>query len=59
MHRSFEMPRAAQIAVAMPTFKASLEKSEHRPLDPTLLFGGIGLIVFLIAILTGVQGVWL
>jgi hypothetical protein len=58
MHRSFEMPRAAQIAVAMPTYEASLEKSDQRPLDPIVLFGGIGLMALLIAILTGVQGVW-
>jgi hypothetical protein len=42
----------------MPTFKASAEKPVDRPLDPIVLFGGIGLLPFLIAILTGVQGVW-
>jgi len=52
------MPRAAQIFIPMPAFGATSEKSDVSPLDPILLFGGIGLSVFLIAILTGVQGVW-
>jgi hypothetical protein len=42
----------------MPTFEVSSEKFVDRPLNPIVLFGGIGLLVFLIAILTGVQGVW-
>jgi hypothetical protein len=52
------MPRAAQIFTPMSAFTAASEKSDNSPLDPILLFGGIGLLVFLIAILTGVQGVW-
>jgi hypothetical protein len=52
------MPKAAQIFAPMEAFRASSERSDDSPLDPILLFGGIGLAVFLIAILTGVQGVW-
>jgi hypothetical protein len=52
------MPKAAQIFLPVSAFQGSSEKSDDRPLDPILLFGGIGLSVFLIAILTGVQGVW-
>jgi hypothetical protein len=52
------MPKAAQIFTPMSAFTAAPEKSDHSPLDPILLFGGLGLLVFLIAILTGVQGVW-
>jgi hypothetical protein len=52
------MPKAAQIFLPVSAFRGSSEKSDDRPLDPVLLFGGIGLSVFLIAILTGVQGVW-
>jgi hypothetical protein len=52
------MPRAVDIYAPMPTYRASLEKSGDRPLDPIVLFSGIGLLAFLTAILTGVQGVW-
>ncbi len=52
------MPKAAQIFAPISAFTAAPEKSDRSPLDPILLFGGIGLLVFLIAILTGVQGAW-
>jgi hypothetical protein len=52
------MPRAVRIAAPVSTFKDPLERLGDRPLDPIVLFCGIGLLVFLIAILTGVQGVW-
>jgi hypothetical protein len=52
------MPRAAQNFVPTSAFPAPSEKSGDSPVDPILLFGGIGALVFLIAILTGVQGVW-
>jgi len=48
------MPKAATFSTSMPAFTASPATS----LDPILLFGGIGVMAFLIAILTGVQGVW-
>jgi hypothetical protein len=40
------------------TTSASTRKSGRIPLDPILLFSGIGLLAFLIAVVTGVQGVW-
>jgi hypothetical protein len=52
------MPKAAQLFTPMSAFSGASEKSDESPLDPILLFGGIGLLVFLIAILTGVQGAW-
>jgi hypothetical protein len=52
------MTKAAHSFAPMSALSAASEKSNQRPLDPILLFGGIGLLVFLIAILTGVQGVW-
>jgi hypothetical protein len=52
------MPKAAHIFAPMSAFTAPSEESGDGPLDAVLLFGGIGLLVFLIAILTGVQGVW-
>ena len=54
-------PKAATFSTSMPAFTASTAspaKSGDSSLDPILLFGGIGLMTFLIAILTGVQGVW-
>jgi hypothetical protein len=52
------MTKAAYISAPMPTFAAASEKSDNSSVDPILLFGGIGLSLFLIAFLTGVQGVW-
>jgi hypothetical protein len=52
------MWKAAQIFAPISAFTAAPEKSDKSPLDPILVFGGIGLLVFLIAILTGVQGAW-
>jgi hypothetical protein len=52
------MPRAVRIVAPVSTFKAPLEKLGDRPLDPIVLFCGISLLAFLIAILTGVQGAW-
>ena len=52
------MPKAATFSMSMSSFTASRAKSDDSSLDPFLLFGGIGLVAFLFAILTGVQGVW-
>ena len=53
-----DMSRAGQIF--LPNFVAadSSAKSENSEFDAILLFSGIGLAAFLIAIGTGVQGVW-
>jgi hypothetical protein len=52
------MPKAAQIFAPMSALAAASQKSEDSSLDPILLFGGIGVLVFLIAVVTGVQGIW-
>ncbi len=52
------MSNAAHIFAPIPASRVPSEKSDDSPLNPILLFGGIGLLVFLIAILTGVQGAW-
>jgi hypothetical protein len=51
-----DMPKAAQIF--MPAVVDFSEQSEHTEFDAIVLFSGIGVAAFLIAILTGVQGVW-
>jgi hypothetical protein len=52
------MPKAARISVQIPASSVSSEKSESHPLVAIAIFSGIGLLVSLIAILTGVQGAW-
>jgi hypothetical protein len=53
-----DMLRAVHIFTPTSAFKASSEKPDVT-LDPIVLFCGICFLAFLIAILTGVQGVWL
>ena len=53
-----DMPRAAQLFVPMPATSALARRSDRIALDPIVLFGGIGFLAFLIALVTGVQGVW-
>ena len=52
------MLNAAHIFAPIPAPRASSEKPDAAPIGPILLFGGIGLLVFLIAILAGVPGEW-
>jgi hypothetical protein len=40
------------------TTSASVGRPDRTSLDPIVLFSGIGLLAFLIAVVTGVQGVW-
>jgi hypothetical protein len=51
------MLRAAHYFSQIPTSSAATEKSGSA-LDPIALFCGIGLAAFVVAIVTGVQGVW-
>ena len=52
------MPKAVRIPTRVTTLATSSEKSESSPLISIAIFCGIGLLVSLIAMLSGVQGVW-
>jgi hypothetical protein len=52
-----DMPRAVHIFTPI-SVSSSSKKSDDRPLHPNVLFGGIGLLAFLIAILTATPGAW-
>ena len=57
-----DMPKAARIAekiAVSPVSSAASEKSDSSDLVSIGLFSGIGLLVFLIAVLCGVNGVWI
>ena len=52
------MPKVAQIFLDIPMSTDSSERSENGEFDAIVLFSGIGVAALLIAIITGVQGVW-
>jgi hypothetical protein len=56
------MPKAARISVQIPASTTAStttsEKSQSHQFVSIAIFSGIGLLVSLIAILMGVQGVW-
>lgn len=52
------MPRATSFFIPTSTLESASKKSD-RSTDPIRLFGGICLFAFVIAVLTGQQGVWL
>jgi hypothetical protein len=52
-----DMSKTAHIFAPTSAFTSASEKSETT-LDPKLLFSGICFLALLIAMLTGVQGVW-
>jgi hypothetical protein len=56
------MPKAVRLASAMPgtyiTTRPISTDFDYSQLTPIALFSGIGLLVSLIAILSGVQGAW-
>jgi hypothetical protein len=54
-----DMPTAIHVAAPIATTSASSEKkTERNDLVSVALFSGIGLLISLVAILMGVQGVW-
>jgi hypothetical protein len=55
---SLIMPKAVRISAQIPASTASSAKSESHPLVVIALFSGIGLLISLVAVLFGVQGVW-
>jgi hypothetical protein len=52
------MSKAAQIFLPVLAPTDSTEQSENSEFDAMVLFAGIGVAAFLIAIITGVQGAW-
>jgi hypothetical protein len=52
------MPKAARISSSVPVTSAS-ENSDSAQLISIALFSGIGLLISLVAVLMGVQGVWI
>ena len=52
------MSKAARILVSRPASTASSDTSASHELISIALFSGLGLLVTLVAILFGVQGVW-
>jgi hypothetical protein len=52
------MPTIARVAARIPHPAISSKKSDSSDFVAVALFSGIGLLTSLIAILTGVQGVW-
>jgi hypothetical protein len=52
------MSKAARLVVSRPASTASSDKSASHELISIALFSGIGLLVSLVAVLLGAQGVW-
>jgi hypothetical protein len=52
------MSKAARLVVSRPASTASSDKSASHELISIALFSGIGLLITLVAIRFGVQGVW-
>ena len=52
------MPTAVRVSTPISASTDTAKKSDHKPLVSIALFSGIGLLVSLIAILFGAQGVW-
>jgi hypothetical protein len=53
------MPKAARISPSAPVTSQSARHSDSAQLVSIALFSGIGLLISLVAVLVGVQGVWL
>jgi hypothetical protein len=52
------MPKAVRVSGPIPASAASSEKSDGHPLVSIALFSAIGLLVSLIAVILGIQGMW-
>jgi hypothetical protein len=53
-----DMPKAVRVSTSIPASKVSSKESDHHQLISIALFSGIGLLVSLVAVLLGVQGMW-
>jgi len=51
------MPKAARISTSIPVSSAS-ESSDTSQFVTVALFSGIGLLISLVAVILGIQGVW-
>jgi len=52
------MSKAIRFTASIPASKVTSSKSDNHQLVSVALFSGIGLLVSLVAVLFGVQGVW-
>jgi hypothetical protein len=52
------MPKATRVSVSIPASPISSDTSEGHPLVGIALFCGVGLLVSLLLVLTGVQAAW-
>ena len=52
------MPTAIRVAASIPVSDTASRKSDNHQLVSIALFSGIGLLVSLLAVMSGVQGVW-
>ncbi|MCC8968751.1 hypothetical protein H8A95_42395 [Bradyrhizobium sp. Pear76] len=51
------MPKAARISTSIPVSSSS-ENSDSEQFVVVALFSGIGLLISLVAVICGIQGVW-
>ncbi len=52
------MPTAIRVSASIPASNTASKKSDSHQLISIALFCGIGLFVSLLAVMSGVQGVW-
>jgi hypothetical protein len=52
------MSKAVRFSASIPASKIASSESNHHQLISIALFAGIGLLVSLVAVILGVQGVW-
>jgi hypothetical protein len=52
------MSKALRFTAAIPVSKAASRNSTYNQFVPIALFSGLGLLLSLVAIVGGVQGVW-
>lgn len=52
------MSKAVRFTSSIPVSEVTSPASKHTELGPIAIFSGLGLLVSLVAILWGVQGVW-
>jgi hypothetical protein len=53
-----DMSKAVRVSTSIPASKSSSRESDNHQIISIALFSGIGLLVSLVAVLLGVQGMW-